>query len=152
MPLDDTELGGTPDELDTLKLDVGDTYVGTIIDISAAPHYVFGTAEPKYDRAGQPMTKWVVRLRPDGATTPDSDVKFWAQSQVKFELRATIAQHPHNYPGGKLKIERLEDGEPRQKGYRGPANYQFTYKPGPDRWTDPLAAPVPDIDNLDDPF
>lgn len=154
MPIDLTSQ--TDDELDTLKLDVGDTFVGIVVDVDEAPHYKFGTQEPELTKSGQPKTKWVVRLRPKDATSRDQDVKFWAQNQVKFELRQTLAGHPRNYLGGLLKVERLEDGKPSNPAFKGPHQYAFTLKPGPDAWVDPLA-PTEAFDpfgedGMDDPF
>ena len=136
MPID---LTNQTDDLDTLKLEPGDTFVGQIVDIDEAPHYKFGTDEPELTKGGKPKTKWVVRLRPKDATDADSDVKLWCQNQVKFELRQTIAEHPNNWQGGMLKCERLEDGQPKVKGWKGPQQWRFTLKPGPDGWVDPFA-------------
>lgn len=154
MAIDD-ELtgGGGGDDLVTLKLEVGEQFIGTVVDIDSTPHWSFNDPDvQEVDRNGRPKTKWILRVRPDGATSADEDLKYWAQNQVKFSLRQAIAEHPHNYRGGRIKIQRMEDGQPRQKGWKGPANYEFTLKPGPDNWVDPLAVAVTSVMDDEEPF
>jgi hypothetical protein len=141
MPIDIEELngGGGGDELATLKLEVGEKFVGTLVDIDAAPHYKFGTQEPEYQRDGKPKTKWVARLRLDNATDPATDLKWWTQNQVKYTLVEAVREHLHNYRGARIQVTRLPDGQPKVAGYKGPANYEVKLKPGPDGWVDPLA-------------
>ena len=127
------------DDLETLKLEVGEKFRGTLVDIDEAPHYAFGTQEPEYQRDGRPKSKWVARLRPKGATDATGDLKWWTQNQVKFALREAISACPNNYAGADIGIERMPDGEPRQKGYKGPADYRIVIiTPGPDGWADPF--------------
>jgi hypothetical protein len=154
MPLNPDDIV-ISDDLQTLKLDVGDTFRGLLIDIDEAPHLNFDTGEPELDRQGNPKTKWVVRLRRAGATDPAEDVKWWTQNQVKFVVRAAIAEHVKSgtYRGAEVGIERKPDGEPRQKGYRGPADYRFVViTPGPVGWVDPLAQPAINIDLGEEAF
>jgi len=128
------------DDLETLKLEVGDKWRGTLVDIDEAPHYAFGTQEPEYQRDGRPKSKWVARLRPKGATDNTGDLKWWTQNQVKFALREAISACPDNYAGADIGIERMPDGEPRKKAYKGPANYRIVIiTAGPDGWVDPFA-------------
>jgi hypothetical protein len=154
MGIDAEELtGGGGDDLVTLKLEPGDTWTGLLVDIDSTPHWSFDNPDvQEVDRSGRPKTKWVVRLRPDGTTDASEDLKFWAQNQVKFSLRQTIADHPTNYRGARIKIERLDDAQPRQKGYKGAAQYRFTLKAGPDGWVDPLAQAATSIMDDEEPF
>jgi hypothetical protein len=155
MPIDLDELsgGGGGDELATLKLEVGEKFVGTLVDIDSTPHYKFGTQEPEYQRDGKPKTKWIARVRPDDATNPDADLKWWTQNQVKFALVEAVREHPNNYRGARIQIVRHADGQPKVAGYKGPANYEVRLKPGPDGWVDPLA-PKADVfaDEVEAPF
>lgn len=152
MPIDLDELSGSAsDELATLKLEVGEKFVGTLVDIDSAPHYKFGTQEPEYQRDGKPKTKWIARVRPDGTTSPDDDLKWWTQNQVKFALVEAVREVPQNYRGARIQITRLPDGQPKVAGYKGPANYEVKLKPGPDGWVDPLA-PKADVFDDEEPF
>lgn len=140
------------DQLDDLKMEVGDVWEGQIVDIDAAPHYIYGTTDQKYNKKGDPMTKWVMRLRKKGATDPLADVKFWAQSQVKFELKDAIRDSgkPANYPGADIAIKRLPNKEPSQPGFKGAMDYRFKITPGPNGWVDPLKKDEPSSDPFGD--
>ena len=151
MPIELTE----HDDLDLLKLEVGDKWKGTLVDIDAVPHLKFGSDEQELTKSGKPKTKWVVRLRPEGATSADADLKWWTQNQVKFSVNEAIREHKNNYQGAKIGIERLADGEPSTKGYKPFHQYRVVMiKPGPDGWVDPYAgAPTASWDESDEePF
>jgi hypothetical protein len=149
----DALTGSAGPDLETLKFEVGEKFKGTLVDIDEVPHLSFDTGEQEFTKAGQPKTKWVVRLRRAGATDPSQDLKWWTQNQVRFAVREAVAAHPDTYLGAEIGIERLPDAEPRVKGYKGAAQYRVVIiTPGPKGWVDPLAAAAaPDLD-LDDAF
>lgn len=139
MPIDADELTERGDDLETVTFEVGQGGTYILVDIDSTPHLNFDTGEQEYTKAGKPKTKWIARLRKPGATDAGDDRKWWTQNQVKFELMQAVKAHPNNYLGATVKIERKPDGEPRQKGYRGPAVYSVEIiEPGPTGWEDPL--------------
>jgi hypothetical protein len=137
MPIDPNELANAG--LETLKLEVGDKWRGILVDIDPVPHNDFETGAPLFDKYGKPKTKWVARLRPSNATSADNDVAWWTQNQVQFSLRAAISLHPNNYLGAEIGIERMPDGVPRAKGYKGAADYRIVIiTPAPTGWVNPF--------------
>ena len=54
-----------------------------------------------------------------------------------------------NYLGAEIGIERLPDGVPRVKGYKGAADYRIVIiTPGSTGWVDPLtSAPLVDTES-----
>ena len=138
MPIELTQ----HDDLDILKLEVGQKWKGTLVDIDDVVHMKFGsTTDPELTASGRPKTKWVARLRPEGATDTTGDLKWWTQNQVKFALREAISDVPNNYQGATIGIERLADSEPSTKGYKPSHQYRVVViTPGADGWVDPFAA------------
>ena len=153
MPIELTQ----HDDLETLRLEVGDKWKGTLLDIDEVPHIKFGTADViEFTKGGKPKTKWIARLRPSDATDAATDLKWWTQNQVKFALRQAIIEHPRNYQGATIGIERLPDGEPSTKGFKPFHQYRVVIiAPGPDNYVDPYAdtgaAPTWDVDD-EEPF
>jgi hypothetical protein len=145
MPLDPDTLTSAGPDLETLKFEVGEKFKGTLIDLDEVPHTSFDTGEQEFTKSGTPKTKWIVRLRRADATDASADLKWWTQNQVKFAVREALVEHlkAGTAYGAEVGIERLADAEPRQKGYRGAAQYRVVViTPGPKGWVDPLAAPA----------
>jgi hypothetical protein len=151
MPI---EIGPDRQKLETLKLNVGDKWRGVLVDINEVPHYKFGTEEleQEIDAAGKPKTKWIARLRPQGATSSSTDLEWWTQNQTKYALREAIRPHNATHIGGEIGIERLADSEPKNKVFKGAHNYRVVIiKAGPTNWADPFNnAPVDEPE--EDPF
>lgn len=141
------------DKLDTLNLEIGDTWKGTLVDINDEQDKDYDTGAPLFWSDGNPKMLWIARLRLAGATDRLDDVNWWTRSQVKKALNAAVAQYPDNYLGAEIEIERLPDGKPSNPKFKAPHQYKVeVVTPGPDNWVDPLASTGPQYDAEEAPF
>lgn len=151
MPI---ELRATHPTLPWLKLEIGDKWRGVLVDINPVAHYVFGTKEIETDKHDRPKTKWIARLRANGATTSADDLEWWTHNQIKKSLEQEVEKYPGRYLGAEIGIERLADGEPSNKAFKAPHNYRVVIiKPGAVGWVDPFkGVPATEPEPEDEPF
>ena len=137
---------GEFDDLEELRLDVGDKFRGILVRIKPVPHYVFGSkTEIEQHLVNGVMVdkeKWILVLRREGATDAADDLEFWTQNQTKREVNDELIKagvDSDHINGTIIGIERMPDRPPRTPGYRGATQLRVVIiTAGPDGWVDPL--------------
>jgi hypothetical protein len=140
MPITPDDVN-TGDKLEAFKLDVGEKRRMVVVDVSSFHMKDFDTEEPLYQADGKPKTGLIVRLRDPKATSAEDDLNWWTRNQVKVEFATAVNPlvKSDTYRGAVADIERLEDLEPKKKGYKGAQQWKVTFiEAGPVAWVDPL--------------
>jgi len=128
-----------------VKLEVGETFEGQVLSITEMddrdPN---GTVKTWND--GSPRKVWVFNIQPaDGETQ-----SLWVRGNLVKVLRTAAREAKvANLEGCIVKVQRIEDGTPTQKGYTAPKLYRAKVTPG----TLPATSFVSGgVDDSEDPF
>jgi len=127
-----------------VKLEVGETFEGTVLSISELDdRKPDGEVQTWGD--GTPKKVWVFNMTPTGS---EETVSLWVRSNlVKVVREAAREAKVADLVGCALKVQRIEDGKPTQKGYNPPKLYQAKVTPGAPKATSSFVQAVEE-----DPF
>lgn len=110
-----------------VKLEVGETFEGQVLSITEMDDRK-PDGEVVTWKDGSPRKVWVFNIKPDG----DDDIQsLWVRGNLVKVIRTAAREAKvAALEGCTLKVQRLEDGQPTQRGFNPPKLYRAKVTPG----------------------
>lgn len=110
-----------------VKLEVGETFEGQVLSISELDDRKPDGTINKWDD-GTPRKVWVFNVKRTGNDDMES---LWVRGNLVKVLRTAAREAKvANLEGAVIKVQRIEDGTPTQKGFNPPKLYRAKVTPG----------------------